>query len=113
MPEMAIACAFGKKRSKKLCEALEVEWLDTAGMAARATYEWESIYAACFNLPKNTSYEQAMAIIAHESCHLADRYFAKLGETEVGEETYAYTVQFISLHIMGKYRKWVLKQAKR
>lgn len=33
------------------------------------------------------------AILAHECCHVADAFFENIKEEEIGEETYAYTVQ--------------------
>ena len=114
MSDAEIACAFGKKASKKLCKELGVKLRGSYGFSFRvAASKSHSIYAACFNVPKKASYEQVMALIAHESCHLADRYFETLEETEIGEEAYAYTVQFMSLCIMRKYRQWVLKHVKR
>lgn len=104
LPRISLVTAFGKK-AKRAAKQYEVDLKGKAGLAFYV--EDKDGYTFVMLVRKCGDYESAMSVIAHESYHLACRYFECMGDDSPSEECMAYVTDGIAYEAMRRYRRWI------
>jgi hypothetical protein len=99
LPKIKLVTAFGNAEVSVAENRYGVEC--NAGLA----FATDSHDALVMLIRTKGSKVQTLALIAHESYHLACQYFRLLGEENPGEETFAYVLDSIAYAAIRRYFK--------
>ena len=96
-----------RKELKRICgEKREFLLTDHANATTHFINTSDGRFCAiiCLGSCENLELAQIAALIAHEATHVAQRLWQQVGERDVGDETEAYFVQFVTQRCLSEIK---------
>lgn len=103
LPQIAFETAFGSVAMLKAANKHGVDLDSNSGMAFVVGEDKRPTLVMLIDT--SGTMEQIMALVAHEACHLAWRYFEIIGDENPSEEALCYAVDSFVYEAMKRFSK--------
>lgn len=107
MPPINLRLVHSHKKARKLMSSIGVSCdYDESAEAVTLVLDTDAGLTSLVIMNSNGAGTQDIALLVHESIHVAQAYWESIGEDKPSEEFMAYTVQSISQYLIDEHKAW-------